>query len=531
MLKFFEGIKNDLTRERTKNQAQDRNIDREKEKADFSLRLNVLRDEIIAKDKAGIKLELVDFEKIMGMNFKDFAEWARADEVIGNSELKDLHEKVSSIFNNNLNELEQTGANGFFRKFADNKYLKSLFITFCLFLKAESSLEASEAPKDKIIEPISQSYQGGGEPGPDNYVYLPTDYGLKEGDPLKAKEAAPNKEEMQAKLEEQRSFYLEFMRHPAYKKRLAKEMFGDKKLDTEMEKALDEEYKLRIKRTTDVNLNYVQATEGLGSESEPFYNKINTDPKSTYHELEHHATVDPNHQWSTVLEAKVGENERGFNKKKEAIIGTTEQLRTSYTPEDAERIKNYELSIYGLMTDLWEEIEAKYTFPDSPKFYQKFGDDKLHLVDFEDPEQYQRIKDQITNRDINSSLHWMADRDFVDNFTKTHKKEFDLIKEINRIYGIEGEYNMKAYYWGSTTEIKARVNSLRVKAAEEFGYDQNKEFHINDYPELKKEPGYINMKEILKLEDKDFDKLAKYIALLDDNDKSDNESSLKEPLA
>jgi hypothetical protein len=47
---------------------------------------------------------------------------------------------------------------------------------------------------------------------------------------------------------------------------------------------------------------------------------------------------------------------------------------------------------------------------------------------------------------------------------------------------------------------------------EKHGYDPSKPFNIEDYPELKKDQQYQELRKDLKMSDKDINELSKYIA-------------------
>lgn len=72
--------------------------------------------------------------------------------------------------------------------------------------------------------------------------------------------------------------------------------------------------------------------------------------------------------------------------------------------------------------------------------------------------------------------------------------------------------NRSIHYLSQNTELKARLNYLRMKAIENYNFDLNKDFNVNDFDELKKDAQYIDLKEGLGLSDEQINELMKYTA-------------------
>lgn len=202
------------------------------------------------------------------------------------------------------------------------------------------------------------------------------------------------------KPEDQRNDYLEYMNHPSYKLRLAKEMFGDRQLTSEEKNMVDNEYYSRILSLKNAHINVVD-----------FFGKP----------LKYNRFLPP------------------------------DQVEFNPTSQD----------LYGRYHE-FSHVAEKATSPE---------DDSSML----NTEGFTRMKDK-------------------------------LIKTINE----------DTPYYNRNTEIKARINALRLEAYKKYGYDLNTNFNINNYPELLKTKGYLELKDILKMKNKDINKISKYIAINND---------------
>lgn len=70
------------------------------------------------------------------------------------------------------------------------------------------------------------------------------------------------------------------------------------------------------------------------------------------------------------------------------------------------------------------------------------------------------------------------------------------------------EYN----YLSNSSEIKARLNSLRFKAIKMYGFDLNNDFNINDYEKLREDKEYEELRFNLNLTNEQINELMKYTA-------------------
>lgn len=82
----------------------------------------------------------------------------------------------------------------------------------------------------------------------------------------------------------------------------------------------------------------------------------------------------------------------------------------------------------------------------------------------------------------------------------------------------------KLYYLKNKSEIKARLNYLRMKAIKNYNFDLNNDFNIDDFKELKYDPQYKDLKDGLGLSDEQINELMKYTAEnIPDENINDNE--------
>lgn len=106
----------------------------------------------------------------------------------------------------------------------------------------------------------------------------------------------------------------------------------------------------------------------------------------------------------------------------------------------------------------------------------------------------------ILNRDkFNNHKEYMS---FLDNY----------IKEIS---------NNKKSFWGylqNSKEMRARLTSLRLMAIEKYNFNQNNDFDISKFPELKENIQYKDLHETLELSDEEINELMKSTA--DNNENS-----------
>lgn len=195
-----------------------------------------------------------------------------------------------------------------------------------------------------------------------------------------------------------RNQYIKYMKHPSYKERLTKEMYGDEVINEDKMTYINNEYENRLNKIKNIKIEMLQNTEDPSMDSS-YYSMINksikTSPYAAFHEMQH--GIDHNHnKWAV--------KQKGFEDK---------------------------------------------------------------------------------------------------------KNEFLTLKKILEKYN----------YFSNSSEIKARLNSLRLKAIAIYGFDLNNDFNINDYEKLRDDKEYKELRFILNLTNEQINELMKYTA---ENKKSDD---------
>lgn len=296
-----------------------------------------------------------------------------------------------------------------------------------------------------------------------------------------------------------RGKYLKYMEHPSYKLRLAKEMFRDSVIDRKKRKQIDLEYQRRLKRIKTIPIEMIPDVENdaddpsIFSENSLTGPNIKTTPRASSHELAHAGDGDNSYGFDSKADEfisdlqnaemdsiEVKKYEENHGKFIEILKNYLSQNKDSIKFSLGEHLKDQESATYFMLNQL-NDLNSKYF--DLQKFYKYFS-----------------IKD--VNRINNDNRQLIKDLDLFEK----KKSEVDDI-------------NYRNDYFRKKTEIKARINHLRIRAVEEFGHDLNKEFNINDFPELKNDRQYKELRDELNLSDEEINELSKYTADIGNDDK------------
>lgn len=296
-------------------------------------------------------------------------------------------------------------------------------------------------------------------------------------------------------VEQYRNTYLEYMNHPSYKKRLAKEMFGDKELTKENIDSLNVEY---IKRLTSVkNASITLDTKTIPPKSNTIINDttVGTTPYdqgsysdgviqagegAMFHEISHSA--ERNGSFNVY---NINYIENGFLDKYNSLI-KNEIIDKDLQEKFCELKDSVHTRVVNYINDLKEKkLPIKNSSGDI-------------LDDYE--------IDRLL-KDTSSSIY--AVKNVFPSFIKLTKEEEDLekraVSDDTKVYKSKG-------YFRIPTEVKARINSLRVKAFKYYNYNLNKDFNINDFEKLKEDVQYKQLRFYLKISDEDINELSKYVA-------------------
>jgi len=320
-----------------------------------------------------------------------------------------------------------------------------------------------------------------------------------------------NQSEAPINLENYRSEYIKYMEHPSYKERLAKEMYGDEVIDDEKQKNIDNEYTERLNQVKRVPMYGQLYDDNEDSPSQYYRDKngdfIETTFESANHELSHSVEYRLNHFQTHGFEDKKMETYNGRN------IGLDEELEkieiNTYRALDSIGIDKYKENHKKFIDILKDYISKNENDTDFCQRYNlnvlKNNLNELNAPYFTLEKFYEKFNylDQIAimkeNRELMSTLE------------PYENKINEYENKINKL-------NYYLNYLNESTEIKARLNSIRLRAVSEFGFDLNTNFNINNFEKLKDDTQYKQLKNELGLSDKQINELMKYTAMDEGND-------------
>lgn len=308
-----------------------------------------------------------------------------------------------------------------------------------------------------------------------------------------------------------RNLYIKYMEHPSYKLRLAKEMYGDQIIDEEKQQKIDEEYEERMFQLKMVPI-FIDESRGPSSKEHSMYdrenNQIKSRKKDLFHELSHsvewrRSSIDPT------------ENEKGFNEKKIELISNDSENFGRILSE----IDSLYLEKYKILGD--SKIEYRKNYNEFIKLINEYIINNENSNDFK--EKHSDV--DALKKEINSEYNDISLNRFFEIFNSPFEQLFflknygELMQKLTDFQEKEKTYNerinkLEAYfnYLNSNTEIKARLNYLRIKAMEEYDFNLDREFNIHDFEELKKDPQYEDLKIDMGLSDEQINELMKYTA-------------------
>lgn len=323
-----------------------------------------------------------------------------------------------------------------------------------------------------------------------------------------------NKSETPTSLEHYRTEYIKYMEHPSYKERLAKELFGDLIIDEEKQKIIDKEYTDRLEQVKKISMYDMGYIDDPNNPSK--YSKIGT---SDYIETSFESA---NHELSHSADQRIGHLQyNGFEKKK----------IESYARRDMgleKEVEKLEINKYNALDsigiDKYKENQKK--FIDILKNYIKNNENDTNFC--------QRNNINVLKNNINElNAPYYSLKTFYKNFN--YLDQIAIMKENRELMSIlepyentRNEYENKIKkinnyleYLNESTEIKARLNSLRLRAVSEFGFNLNFDFDINDFEKLKDDPQYKQLKNELGLTNEQINELMKYTAMNEKNNNGD----------
>jgi len=277
--------------------------------------------------------------------------------------------------------------------------------------------------------------------------------------------------------------YKAYMEHPSYKKRLGKELFGEGRIDPS---AVEQEYQRRIQKLPTVKIIDPSGLgQGQAGEYRPSENTLQAiDSPTFYHEITHAVDKSP----SFFGQAE----DTPFTDVKERIVKYPVQALREFKEKYGQYIKP-NLSV--LQEKLVKDLDKGVILPPQGMAKEQYRERLL---------KYNPIREIRKPRPEQNIT-----QEYVDAFKALPQSQF--VKKA--IEAEDKEYRLPWIgYLKEDSEMKAKINSLRLQAIEKYGYDPSKPFRIENYPELKKDPQYKQLTEDLKMSDKDIQELSTYIA-------------------
>lgn len=305
-----------------------------------------------------------------------------------------------------------------------------------------------------------------------------------------------------------RSEYLKYMNDPAYKDRLAKEMYGDDILDETKQSAIDLEYKYRLDNIKNVQINMnkkIQDESEDPSSYNPYEKTISTTPRASLHELTH-ATA---HRDDAGIQ-------KGFIDIKNKYIPDQSSVYVNY-------IKGNETKIANLNDISLAKIVKEYIINNKDNIKFKVNDMTISSNGCKNAYDFvlKQTNDTKNGLDLFQFHEYLSSED-QEKIYSNNKELLENMKEysqkFNKIYS-------KFNYYSKNSEIKARLDFLRLRAVKEYNFDQKNDFDINKFLDIKNDRQYKELKEKLDLTDDQINELMKYTAEnvptenIDSNDK------------
>jgi len=310
--------------------------------------------------------------------------------------------------------------------------------------------------------------------------------------------------------EQYRAEYLKYMEHPSYKQRLGKELYGDAVIGEEEQLNIDRNYNERLNRVKKVPI-YMKDMEG----GKYIQGKIESSPNSLSHELSHAAEGKKAIEYDDFVEGTT--KQVSYTDTRRQIIPTTINVKEDeYKQKEEEFDIKFETIQQRQKEKLFEDYNNKilFTDPNSKKNYAETLNDIKEVLDGTYNAEYMLNQFYFpSNEDYKVYLNRLDELRNDDELKETIYKHEEFIKTRQKEFNSKSDEYYYNEYLRSNTEIKARLNSLRLKAIKKYGFDLNEEFDIKKYPELQKEnSGYEQLKNRLKMSDDQINELMKYTA-------------------
>ena len=304
-----------------------------------------------------------------------------------------------------------------------------------------------------------------------------------------------------------RNEYIKYMMHPSYLERLGKEIYGDSTINKEMQNNIDIEFSKRLDKIDRIPISMIPNVKE--KEHDPsIYSKhtkdditienVTTTPHAANHELTH-ATHD-------------------------SIYAGFESIKNKYIEDKELKLDSTEIEIYKNKHQEFIKILNEYLIKNKENIRFTIPDEYI----WEKETAYNFILSLLnTENSKNFDMQKFFEYFNLKDINIIYNEYPQLIKELESFEKIKEENKINNYvnnYFRQSTEIKARLNHLRMRAVNEFGYDMHNELDINKFQELKNDRQYNELKEKLNLSDEQINELMKYVAVNQNNDKGNGDT-------
>ncbi len=306
-----------------------------------------------------------------------------------------------------------------------------------------------------------------------------------------------NKTEVSMDPEFYRNECIKYMMDPSYLERLKNEMYGDTIINQEDRQIIINEYQNRLNQIKTIPINMLQDIYKNSRDPSNYNieeNEVYTTPDAAPHELSHAADYAD----------KFLNREKGFVSILNKYLENREMEYHNFRfgPETKEyRQKMLLFSVIVKQYLLENKDKVKLTVPDYFLGENESRYDFMMTILNESNLKYFTLEKY--NEYISPS-----EREIINNNNQIKELTVDIEKYLAKLKKIENKH----FYYYKNTEIKARLNHLRIRAINEYHYDQGNEFNINEYDELKNDRQYKELKENLNLSDEQINELMKYTA-------------------
>ena len=283
--------------------------------------------------------------------------------------------------------------------------------------------------------------------------------------------------------------YKKSMESPTYKQRLARELYGDAPADMgEVEKNLQKRIELlktlktQKSGTYDVG-EYFPETHSI---------VINPQEARKYGDEETILAHETSHALDTErMDAFTGK-ESAFTKKKKEILGEPHREFYFENKNKFASIKNE--GVKEAVNKIISDVKSgKLKVTDKQAFDESLQDENVYGVE--------------PNKLLDGILS-------ATNADEGYAKELNVssgAKKIQQEEDFQRQADFKDYLMRDS-EVKAKINALRIKANLQHGYNFDEPFDISKYPTLKGDINYQQLNKELKIPDEAINKLSEYIA-------------------